>query len=278
MDKMKTKLAISNVAWYNNNIEEFITFISSLGCKGIELAASMIWDEPLDATYDERMDLRGKIKDAGLQLTGLQALLYTHQELALFKEERYRKEMLDYLTGMMDLCRDLGGQVLVFGSPRNRNIGKMPLEKAHSIAVEFFHELGMRALDRGLFFCIEPLGKVETDFINTVYEAERFIEEVEASKGLGLHIDTKGLIDEDEVNAPYLSESFSRAKHVHLNDPGLTAPGSSGYDHRLICKRIKGSNYSRFLSIEMRRVDSDVEGSIHKAVEYVKQVYFEGSI
>ena len=71
---MKTKLSVSNVAWYKNNIEEFIIFISSLGCKGIELAASMIWDEPLDATYVERMDLRGKIKDAGLQLTGLQAL------------------------------------------------------------------------------------------------------------------------------------------------------------------------------------------------------------
>lgn len=270
------KLAVSNVAWYNNNIDEFIAFISSLGCRGVELATSMIWDEPLEATNFERRELRCKIEDAGLQLTGLQSLLYTHQELVLFKEERFRKEMLDYLTGMMDLCCDLGGEVLVFGSPRNRNIGKTPLEKAHSIAVEFFNELGMRAWDRGLFFCIEPLGKVETDFINTVYEAERFIEEMKNSKGLGLHIDTKGLIDEDEVNAPYLSESFSHAKHVHLNDSGLTAPGSTGYDHRLISKRIKGSNYSRFLSIEMRRVDRDVEGSIQRAVEYVKQVYFEG--
>jgi len=268
------KLAVSNVSWYNNDIDDFIAFISSLDCKGIELAASMIWDEPLDSTYDERKELRRKIEDAGLQLTGLQALLYTHQELALFKGEQSRREMLEYLTGMMDLCHDLGGEVLVFGSPRNRNIGKMPLEKAHSIASEFFHELGRRAWDRGLFFCIEPLGRVETDFINTVYEAEAFIRKEEISKGLGLHIDTKGLIDEDEVDAPYLSECFSRAKHVHLNDPGLTAPGSTGYDHRLICKRINESDYSRFISIEMRRVDGDVEGSIRKAVEYVKQVYF----
>lgn len=268
------KLAVSNIAWYNNDIDDFIALISSLGCEGIELAASMIWDEPINTTHDERLELRCKIEDAGLQLTGLQALLYTHQELALFKEEQFRREMLEYLTGMMDLCCDLGGEVLVFGSPRNRNIDKMPLEKAHSIAFEFFQELGKRAWDRGLFFCIEPLGKVETDFINSVYEAEKFIVESESSKGLGLHIDTKGLIDEDEVNAPYLSESFSRAKHVHLNDPGLTAPGSTGYDHRLISKRINESDYSRFLSIEMRRVDGDVEGSIRKAVEYVKQVYF----
>ncbi|HAK89642.1 MAG: hypothetical protein A2X55_04785 [Nitrospirae bacterium GWB2_47_37] len=267
------KLAFSNVAWYHKGTDDFIEFIASLGCRGIELAASMIWDEPLNSTHSQRSALRRRIERAGLQVTGLQALLFTRPELLLFGDHEVRENTEDYLTGLMDLCAELGGEVLVFGSPMNRNRGGMPPVEARAVAIDFFGELGIHAEKRGVFFCIEPLGRGETDFINTVAEAEEFISSV-GSRGLGLHIDAKGLIDENEVEAPYLKESFSTAKHVHLNDPGLTAPGSTGFDHSKIQRAMEGSGYSRFLSVEMRRVEDDVEGSIKRAAEYVKQIYF----
>jgi sugar phosphate isomerase/epimerase len=267
------KLAFSNVAWYPKRIDDFMELIVSLGCRGIELAASMIWDEPVDTTYSQRANLRRKIEGAGLQLTGLQALLFTRPDLMLFGDNVCRRKTVDYLTGLMDICNELGGEALVFGSPRNRNTGGLPAADARRIAIDFFGELGRRAEERRVFFCIEPLGKVETDFINTVADAEELIRLI-GSHGLGLHIDAKGLIDEDEVSAPYLTKSFSIAKHVHLNDPGLKAPGSTGFDHRAISRAIAGSGYSRFLSIEMRRVEDEVEGSIKRAIEYVKQIYF----
>lgn len=268
------KLAISNVAWYPKEIDKFIELISSLGCQGIELAASMLWEEPVDVPIKERLALRQKIEDRGLRLTGLQALLYTRQDLFLFKDGKTRKKLLDYLTELMDLCSDLEGEILVFGSPRNRNIGDLPPEKAQAIGVDFFRKVGKQAEEHNLFFCIEPLGRTETDFINTVAQAERLIEDAGRPKGLGLHIDIKGLIDENEVSSPYLTQSFARAKHVHLNDPGLMPPGSTGYDHRLIREKMRGSGYSRFVSIEMRRQDADVEGSVRRAVDYVKRIYF----
>lgn len=269
----KLKLAVSNVAWYPKEIDGFLQLLTSLKCQGIELAANMLWEEPVDSSVKERLELRRKIEDAGLKLIGLQSLLYTRRDLLLFKDEQTRQKTLDYLTKLMELCFDLGGEILVFGSPRNRNIGVLSKDQAYVIAVNFFRQVGEQAYERNVFFCIEPLGKTETDFVNTVKEAERLIADTGDSPGLGLHIDTKGLIDANEVSDSYLTRSFARAKHVHLNDPGLMPPGSTGYDHQKIRVRMEGSGYSRFVSIEMKRQDSDVEGAIRRAVEYIKKIY-----
>jgi sugar phosphate isomerase/epimerase len=269
------KLAVSNVAWRAKDIDGFLRLISSLGCEGVELAASMVWDEPADSSMAERSELRKKIEGAGLKVTGLQALLYTHRDLLLFGGDEVRLAIRDYLIRLMDLCADLKGEVLVFGSPRNRNTRGLPPERAYDIAVDFFRGLGEEAGKRNVFFCIEPLGKKETDFINTTQDAERLIRDAGAPKGLGLHVDVKGLIDSDEAGAPYLAESFRKARHVHLNDPGLMPPGSTGYDHSSIGEVLRNSGYSRYASIEMVRQDGDMEGSIKRAVEYVKEVYFK---
>lgn len=268
------KLAVSNVCWPSKETESFIDLVAGLACDGIELAASMIWDEPVDSTPAQRTALRRRIEDAGLVVTGLQALLFTHPEIQLMRSEADRRAALDYLAGLAEVCADLGGEVMVFGSPGNRSLGDGDPDEAYRVAVEFFARAGGRAAESGVSLCIEPLGRTETDFINTVAEAERMIADAGDPAGLGLHIDTKGLIDEDEVDAPYLTRSFAKAMHVHVNDPELRPPGSTGFDHAAIRARIDGSGYGRFLSIEMRRQGDDVEGQVRQAVDYVRRVYF----
>lgn len=271
------KLAVSNVAWWPGaeRFDEFVNLVAALGCEGIEFASSMFWDEPVESSREERADLRARVEAAGLVFTGLQALLYTHQEIVLFRSAQDRTAALDYLGGLAQLCCDLGGDVMVFGSPRNRNRGGLPREQADTIAIEFFTEAGRRCAECGVWLCIEPLGATETDFINSVAEASALIDAAGNPPGLGLHIDAKGLIDEGEWSAPYLTSAFSRAKHVHINDPGLTGPGFTGFDHTLISERIEGSGYDRFLSIEMRRVEPDPAEAITRAVRYARDVYWE---
>jgi len=267
------KLAVSNIAWFPGEIDDFITLLSSLRCEGIELAVNMIWSEPIDVCITKRKELRSKIEDAGLKVTGLQSLLYTHPELILFNGKNHRIKMMDYLSKTMEVCSDLGGEILVFGSPRNRNKDNISKHKAHLIAVEFFSAMGRIAQENDVCFCIEPLGRKETNFINTVRDAEKLIKDV-GSNYLGLHIDAKGLIDEKEYESPYLIESFSKARHFHVNDSDLKPPGSTGFDHSLISSIIQRSSYSQYISIEMRRIDNDVVGAIKCAVEYVKKTYF----
>ncbi len=267
------KLAVSNVAWYPKQIDGFIRLLQDLQVHGLEFAPSMEWDEPADVPFAERKGFRDKIEAAGLRIIGLQALLYTRQDLKLFESQAKRIEVLEYCKKLMELCYDLGGEVLVFGSPRNRSLNGLAKDAAWDISVEFFRKIGKAATDVGVYFCIEPLEQTVTDFINSVAEAEKLIRDAGSPSGLGLHIDTKGLIEENEVEASYLSESIKHAKHIHLNDPGLMPPGSTGYDHRAISKIIAGSGYDRFASIEMRRQEPDISHAIIRAVEYVKSVY-----
>ncbi|MBF0320224.1 MAG: sugar phosphate isomerase/epimerase [Nitrospirae bacterium] len=271
------KLAVSNVAWYPKRHSSLIRLLSSLKCEGIELAASMVWDEPVDTSRQDRLLLRRQIEDNGLKVTGLQALLYTRRELTLFGGQESRTQAIAYLTKMMDLCADLGGEVLVFGSPANRKIEGLSAQEAEVAAVEFFNKIGTLAAERGVFFCIEPLGKTETNFINTVRDAEELIKKAGNPAGVGLHIDIKALIDEDEVNAPYITEGFARARHVHVNDPGLMPPGSMGFEreHTIVSEKIRASGYNRYMSIEMRRQEPDPEAAIRQAVKYVRTTYFE---
>jgi D-psicose/D-tagatose/L-ribulose 3-epimerase len=270
------KLSVSNVAWYQGRIDEFLGFIASLGCTGVELGPSMIWPEPVLAPAAARQGLKRSISDAGLELAGIQALLYTRQDLAMFGDAATRGRMLEYLTGMMDLCRDLGGEVMVFGSPRNRTMGTLPRDKARDIALKFFREVGIRAGKRGVYFCIEPLGRTETDFINTVAEAYSLLGETGHPEGLGLHIDIKGLIDEHEVDAPYLVDMFAVAKHIHISEPDLRPVGTGLYDHTAVSRKIRKSGYGRFVSIEMRRKDASVENTIGSSVRYAQEVYLRG--
>jgi len=270
------KLAVSNVAWYNGRINEFAPFIAGLGCSGIELALSMVWPDPLKSSKKERADLRNLLIENDLVLTGFQALLYSRPDLVLFGDEKKRNEMLFLLTGLMDICHDIGGEVLVFGSPRNRNAGSMPKEKSRSIALEFFRQLGKKAEERSVFFCIEPLGRAETDFINTVHDAHSFIEELGNPEGLGLHIDTKGIFDEHETDEPYLTNMFSIAKHIHISEPDLKPVGLGHCDHETLSRKIRMSRYNRFISIEMKRNEGNVEKTIASSVSFVKNVYFDG--
>jgi sugar phosphate isomerase/epimerase len=267
------KLAVSNIAWTNGSVDEFARFLTELGCAGMELAPSMVWPDPTAASQEERYKLRKSLEDADLALTGIQSLMFNRPDLFLFGNEKTRAAMTDFLTDLMDLCRDLGGEILVYGSPKSRNRGNLPKEKTDKIASDFFKEISRRAEKRDVYFCIEPLSHVETDFINTVAEARHFLELLGNPEGLGLHIDIKQLIEEEEIGEPYLEECFREAKHVHISERELNRPGTT-FDHSVISRRIQKSGYSRFCSIEMRRVDSDVKGMIATAVKYVQKHYF----
>jgi sugar phosphate isomerase/epimerase len=268
------KLAVSNIAWPSEETDRFLSLLAEEGCGGVEIAASLLWPEPVATRVEERRRVRDRIASRGLAVTGLQALLYTRPELALFADEPTRRRTRDYLVGLMDVCVDLGGGVLVFGSPRNRRTGGRPPSEVQAIAVDFLGGVAAEAAARGVVFCIEPLGASETDFINSTREAKRWLDALGWPRGLGLHVDVKALMEAGETDGDGVVDSFSRATHVHVNDPELQAPGSTGVDHAPVARALAASRYDRFVSIEMRRAASDPEAAVRRAIAFVKGAYF----
>ena len=57
-----------------------------------------------------------------------------------------REQTFEFLSLVLQLAGNLGVEALVFGSPKNRQVGNVPRDEARNIAVDFFRRLGREAL------------------------------------------------------------------------------------------------------------------------------------
>lgn len=267
------KLAISNIAWVNQELDEYLGFVKRLGCTGVEIAPSCIWPEPVLATDHERRAFREKMRKIGLEVVGLHALLFTRPDLQLFGSLKSREETGEYLKRLFKLCSDLGGKVLVFGSPRNRKLNGLDYKEALDIAVDFFRDLTSTAQKYNVVLCMEALSSLETDFLTTSNDVIYLIKNV-AHPYFGLHLDAKAMIESKEDFNATLSQYGRMLRHFHVGDPGLTPPGTTGFNHRLIGDALKACRYNGFVSIEMRCNPTLPRETIEKSVRYVKEKYY----
>lgn len=204
---------------------------------------------------------------------GLHALLFTRPELTLFDNADSRKATGEYLKELFKLCADLGGRVLTFGSPRNRSVKGRDYQECLKIAAGFFESLMPSAAANDVVLCLEFLSTKECDFITSSQEAFGLVEKVNSSH-FGLHLDIKALIDSGEDYREVFQRYASHTQHVHVGDPGLAPPGSTGIDHKPIGKALHDSGYDRYLSIEMRRGFGPSREVVEQSIRYVKECYF----
>ena len=274
------KLSVSNIAWGNEDPEGHLQLLKRLGCEGVEIAPSCIWDEPVNSTPSQQREFKKIVDNCGLVVVGLHSLLYTRPDLVVFGSPGTRDRTIEYMKRLIHLCRELGGTTMVFGSPKNRQRGQMGVEDAFSIATAFFFKLSEEAKKYNVLLCIEPLGKNESDFITSSHEGMELVSRVNHSN-FRLHLDAKAMITSKENYAEIFTKYISDLKHFHVGDPGLAPPGSTGVDHSIIGKALRESGYNRFVSIEMRRGFGPTKEVIKHSVAYVKHCYlgyteFEG--
>jgi len=267
------RLSVSNIAWENNELGSHLGLLKDLGCDGVEIAPSCIWNEPVEASKDQIMELKELVERNDLVIPAFHALLYTRPDYYLFGDETVRKITVDYLKKLIALAGELSIKVLVYGSPKSRKVGDKPYEECYDTAVEVFKELGAAAQVHDACFCIEPLAASNTDFIQTADEGYRLVEDV-GSEHFGLHLDARAMSESKEDYDDVFKRYGGVLKHFHVGDPSLAPPGTNGLDHTPIGKALSGSGYDGFVSIEMRRGFGDTKKVIKDAVRYVREKYF----
>ncbi|MGQ3004203.1 MAG: sugar phosphate isomerase/epimerase family protein, partial [Hydrogenophaga sp.] len=89
---------------------------AALGYDGLEVAPFTLGEEALSSA--RRSGLRRAAADAGIEVSGLHWLLRQPAGLSITSADTaVRARTLDTLRHQIDLCADLGGAVLVHGSP-----------------------------------------------------------------------------------------------------------------------------------------------------------------
>jgi len=270
---MTIGVAVSNMAWDPADDAAVAAILRDEGCTGVELVPSKQWSDPAAASSSEIRDYRRAWEDRGLRIASLQSLLFARPDLMLFGDERMRRDLLDYLRAILDVGAELGARAVVFGSPKNRSRGALPVESAQAIATDFFRELGAHASARGVLFCVEPVSPVYgCDFLTTPAEALELVHHV-SSPGVRVNADVGSLTTSAEDSATWLRDHIDLVGHVHASEPDLGEVHASPA-HEGAARGLADARYDGWVSVEMSaRALAPGLDPIRRAAKFAKACY-----
>jgi sugar phosphate isomerase/epimerase len=264
------RFALCNEMFEQRPFAEVCRIAKQLGYHGIEIAPFTLAPSAAQVTARQRRETRKVLADQGLACVGLHWLLAGPTGLHMTTpDEATWLRTRDYCKALIELCRDLGGKVMVLGSPKQRNIlPGQTREGAWRRAVDLLTNVVANNSD--VTICIEPLSPAETDFINTVDDAMRMIRQINHPR-LKLHLDIKALCSESRP-VPDLIRSV-RAEdigHFHVNDPNQYGPGMGDVDYCPIAQAINDIRYDGWLSVEVFRYDPDPVTIARASLEFLR--------
>jgi sugar phosphate isomerase/epimerase len=252
LESMKFKYAICQELFENWDWGRQCRFVAECGYTGIEVAPFTLAERITDVSAERRATLRKQAADCGLQVIGLHWLLAKTTGLHVTAEDaETRRRTTEYLINLVHACADLGGEVLVFGSPAQRNLAAGTSRSAGcDRAVEVFSGCRGALDERGVTLCLEPLTTKETNFINTCGEAVELIERIGHPR-VRLHQDVKAMLGEAEPVVDLIRRWASYTAHFHANDSNLLGPGMGATDFDPIFRALSETKYAGWVSVEV---------------------------
>jgi sugar phosphate isomerase/epimerase len=269
------KFALCNEMFENTPMAQVASVAARLGYHGIEIAPFTLGPSAAEIPAAKRKETLQAIEDHGLETVGLHWLFAGPKGLHMTTPEQTTwQHTRDYLAALLDLCSDLGGKVLVLGSPKQRSILENQTKQGGwKRAVDLLGSVVERAGELGLTICIEPLSPVETNFINTVEEGMKLVREVN-HPSLKIHLDVKAMCSEGKpVPAIIRSVKVSDIGHVHVNDPNLYGPGMGEVGYAPIAQAVHDVGYDKWLSVEVFKYDPDPETIAKKSIDYLRRFW-----
>jgi len=246
-----------------------------LGYHGIEIAPFTLAPSAREVTAAQRKEVRRTIAEAGLETVGLHWLFAGPTGLHMTTtDKQIWGRTRDYLSCLLDLCSDLGGKVLVLGSPKQRSIIEGQTKKgAWQRAVDLLSSVMDQAAELGLTICLEPLSTVETNFINTVAEGMKMVRQIN-HPNFKIHLDVKAMCSQAQpVPKTIRSVRAADIGHFHVNDANLYGPGMGEVDYGPIAEAIKDVGYDKWLSVEVFKYDPDPETIARKSIDYLHKFW-----
>jgi D-psicose/D-tagatose/L-ribulose 3-epimerase len=245
------RLSISNIAWLPEEEKTIATLLRDEGIRHVEVAPTRIADDPRTLSREALRGYRAFWNDHGITIGAMQSLLFNRPELHVFRDDASMRATIEYLRAIIDVGAQLGAQVLVFGSPKQRTIAGIDRGDVARREAEFFSQVGAAAAAADVRFCIEANPPdYGCDYLNTVDEVVALLERV-SSEGLGLHADAAAMTMVGD--APESLIALAPAlQHFHISERNLMPIGSGDVPHERFAAALLGGGYGRLVSIEMR--------------------------
>lgn len=267
------KISICNELFEGWDIAKVFDYAAQLGFEAVELAPFTLGETASDISTAQRKRIREAAEKAGVEIAGLHWLLAKPEGMYInHPDVDIRKATQSYLKELIDLCGDLGGKVLVHGSPHQRNVKKEwdPAE-AWKLAQETFRICAAAAQSRDVFYCLEALTTADTNFINTIDEALQMVNEI-GHPNFQTMLDCRSIHASAKAELPRVLQAAletGKLKHVHLNDPNGRGPGFGDLQFTSLLKILHEADYQGYISVEVFDFSPDPQAIAGRSIGYL---------
>ncbi len=269
------KYAICNETFGDWEFDRAFAVARACGYTGIEFAPFTMGANAYAITDQQRREVRAQLAAAGLEAVGLHWLLAKTEGYYLTSPDAdVRARTSTYLADLARLCADLGGTIMVLGSPQQRNLlpGVTPGDAMQYAAAVIRDAVGVFAAC-GVTLAVEPLGPQEGDFLRTADLGVELIQLVD-SPTCRLHLDVKAMSTESISVADNIRQHAPWLVHFHANDPNRRGPGMGEMDFVPIFAALREIAYDGWVSVEVfdYSYPTGVEGIARDSIEYMRKI------
>lgn len=266
------RFAICNETFNDRSLEEGFRLAAECGYEGVEIAPFTLSRSVKEVSSRQREEVRRSIQHAGLATVGLHWLLAQTEGYHLTSPDReVRRRTVDYLRELARCCADLGGKILVFGSPQQRSFPpEVSRQQAEGFAREVFESLIPELERTDTVLALEPLAPQETNFVNTAAEAIAIIESL-ASPRIRLHLDCKAMSSESIPIPTLIEQNRNHLAHFHANDPNRLGPGFGELDFVPIFASLLKIGYAGWVSVEVFDYSPGPEKIARQSLAYMRR-------
>jgi sugar phosphate isomerase/epimerase len=247
-----TPAALTGVPFlFAGRIEEGIRCAADLGYDAVELHLR-------DPMAPEVPGILKAVRAAGLAVSSLgTGQGFTVDKLSVSAAEKdAAQQAVARIESHVRVAAGLGAVVIV-GSMQGR-LSADPAARAAQIetAVSGLRRVGDEAARAGVRVALEPLNRYETNFLNTVVQANAFLDRV-GHPALGMLVDTFHANIEETSMTSAIAAAGRRLALVHLSDSNRGAPGTGHTNFRPLLGAMLSAGYDGYLSAEILPLGDD---------------------
>lgn len=268
------RLAISNIAWDVAEDEAVAELLGKYSVDAIDVAHPKYFPDVNGVDDGELSRVRNWWAQRGIEITGMQSLLFGTSGLNLFGTAQSREAMLDHLGSVCRIGYGLGATRLVFGSPKNRDRVGLTDEGAERIALPFLNRLGDIAESHRVTICLEPNPPCYgCNFMTTTDETARIVRMLD-HPAIKIQLDTGAIAINGENPENMVTVHSDIIGHIHASEPGLVTLGDGGACHDRVASALRAALPDHVVSIEMLAAQNEPHlSAIEKALRLAISSY-----
>lgn len=266
------KYAICNETFEGWDHARVCARVAELGYTGLEVAPFTLAPLITDVSAARRAELRRQAEAAGVRIIGLHWLLAKTTGFHLTSPDpAVRKPTGEYLAALTRATADLGGDLMVLGSPFQRN-----LEDGVSAAVGDDRAADtlshcLKTLEEcGVTLCLEPLTPAETNYMTTAAAGSALCRRM-SHPFIKLHLDVKAMSSEAAPVPDVIRANREYLHHFHANDPNKRGPGFGDVKFPPIFRALADVGYAGWVSVEVFDYTPDPDTIARESIRYMRE-------